>query len=102
MVEEKRGEVARLCEKYGVERLELFGSASRDGERFDPGESDLDFVVSFEQREPKDLFGRYFGLAEELETLFGRKVDLVSAGALAKDHVFEESISEERLTIYAT
>jgi len=37
-----------LCERYGVERLELFGSAAR-GE-FDPAHSDLDFIVHMKER----------------------------------------------------
>ena len=82
LVEDRRAEVAKLCERYGVERLDLFGSAA--GEGFDPEESDLDFVVSFERRAPQDLFRRYFGLEEDLEALFGLGVDLVMEGALGK------------------
>ena len=37
-----------LCERYGVEKLELFGSAAR-GE-FDPAHSDLDFIVQMKGR----------------------------------------------------
>ena len=37
--------IQRLCEACGVLRLEIFGSATE--ERFDPGCSDLDFLVSF-------------------------------------------------------
>src|SRR5215218_6470571 len=48
-------------------RLDLFGSAAGDG--FDPEASDLDFVVSFERRDPPGLFDRYFGLKEDLEVL---------------------------------
>jgi uncharacterized protein len=51
IVEERRTEVAALCEKYGVKWLDLFGSAA--GEVFDPEASDLDFVVSFEERDPR-------------------------------------------------
>ena len=65
IVEDKRAEVAALCVKYGVKRLELFGSGAGDG--FDPEASDLDFVVSFERRDPPELFDRYFGLQEDLE-----------------------------------
>ena len=65
IVEDRRAEVAELCERYGVKRLDLFGSAAGDG--FDPEASDLDFVVSFERRDPPELFDRYFGLKEDLE-----------------------------------
>lgn len=98
LVEDKMTEVALLCEKYGVERLDLFGSAA--GEGFDPEKSDLDFVVSFERRDPPDLFGRYFGLEEDLEALFGRGVDLVMEGALGKSRRFAEGVGRSRVLLY--
>ncbi len=97
-VEDKRAEVAELCERYGVRRLDLFGSAAGDG--FDPEASDLDFVVSFERRDPQDLFGRYFGLEEDLEGLFGRNVDLVMEGALKKSRRFAANIEGSRVPLY--
>ncbi len=45
-VEEKRKDIQDLCERYGVIRLAIFGSAAR-GE-FDPATSDLDFLVLFD------------------------------------------------------
>jgi len=98
LVEDKRAEVAKLCQRYGVERLDLFGSAA--GEGFDPDRSDLDFVVSFERRDPPDLFRRYFGLEEDLEALFGREVDLVMEGALRKSRRFAEGMKGSRVPLY--
>jgi predicted nucleotidyltransferase len=100
LVADRLAEVGRLCERYGVERLDLFGSAVGDG--FDPEKSDLDFVVSFERRDPPELFDRYFGLKEDLEELFGRGVDLVTEGALGKDPGFARGISGNRETLYAS
>jgi uncharacterized protein len=100
IVEDRRAEVAVLCEKYGVKRLDLFGSAAGHG--FDPEASDLDFIVSFERRDPPELFDRYFGLNEDLEKLFGRRVDLVTEDALLKDPDFAEGISGERVSLYAS
>src|ERR671913_1514400 len=99
IVEERKMEVAALCERYGVKRLDLFGSAAGDG--FDPEASDLDFVVSFERRDPPELFDRYFGLKEDLEGLFGRGVDLVTEGALLKDADFAERLEGSRGFLYA-
>ena len=99
IVEDRRMEVAALCKEYGVKRLDLFGSAA--GEGFDHEASDLDFVVSFEERDPPNLFHRYFGLEEDLRDLFGRDVDLVMEGALLKDPAFAESISGTRVPLYA-
>lgn len=98
LVQDKRAEVAELCRRYGVERLDLFGSAG--GEGFDPDASDLDFVVSFERRDPPDLFGRYFGLEGDLEGLFGRKVDLVMEGALGKSRRFAANVEASRVPLY--
>lgn len=87
-----------ICERHGVGRLDLFGSAA--GESFDPGNSDLDFVVSFAPQDPPRLFDRYFGLKEDLGELFGREVDLVMEGAM-KNPYFARSVNESRIPLYA-
>lgn len=61
--------------RFGVRRLGLFGSVAR-GE--DTEQSDLDFLVEFESKS----FDSYMDLRDFLERLFGRRVDLVMAGAL--------------------
>lgn len=45
VVQDKVDAIADLCRKYGVVRLHIFGSATRDD--FRPGESDLDLLVDF-------------------------------------------------------
>lgn len=93
----KREAVSALCQRYGVARLDLFGSATSAS--FDPQRSDLDFLVEFDA-DSKHLFDRYFSLKEALELLFGRKVDLVSAGALKNPH-FISAVQQTRRTLYA-
>lgn len=100
IVEDRRAEVAALCERYGVRRLDVFGSAGGAGDGFDPERSDLDFVVSFERRDPPDLFRRYFGLEEDLRSLFGREVDLVMEGALGKSRRFARNVKGSRVPLY--
>jgi len=100
LVEDRGEEVGQICRRHGVKRLDLFGSAA--GEGFDDlGDSDLDFVVSFQRRNPPELFDRYFGLKEDLEELFGRGVDLVMEGAVGKNPQFAESVAETRVPLYA-
>ncbi len=103
LVESRRPRIAEICRRYGVRRLDLFGSATQtqDG-GFDPDRSDVDFVVLFEDREPPQLFDRYFGLKEDLEGLFGRGVDLVMEGALGKNPRFARSVEESRVPVYAS
>jgi predicted nucleotidyltransferase len=45
-VAEKQESLAALCRRFGVARLEVFGSAAR-GVDFDVSESDVDFLVEF-------------------------------------------------------
>jgi len=68
-------ELRVLCSRFRVRRLDLFGSAARGD--FDPEHSDFDFIVEFDQSAPQHPFDSYLGLKEGLETLLGRKVDLV-------------------------
>ncbi|MBN8507861.1 MAG: nucleotidyltransferase domain-containing protein [Burkholderiales bacterium] len=65
-----------LCRAHGVDRLEVFGSAA-DG-RFDPQRSDIDLIVSFVPDAPGSRAERYFALADALEQLLGRHVDLLT------------------------
>lgn len=60
---------------FGVRSLSLFGSYAR-GE--DTPESDLDFIVEFEQKS----FDSYMDLKLFLEELFRRPVDLVLADGI--------------------
>jgi predicted nucleotidyltransferase len=59
------GQIERLCQQYGVARLELIGSALSE-DTFDPALSDIDLLVEFEGNE--SLFARYIDLKLELET----------------------------------
>ncbi|MCC6211235.1 MAG: nucleotidyltransferase domain-containing protein [Burkholderiales bacterium] len=90
-------EIPDLCRRYGVSRLELFGSAA--GDAFDAQRSDLDFLVEFDADSSR-LFDRYFGLKESLEALYGRRIDLVSAGSLHNPY-FIKAINKSRRLVYA-
>lgn len=90
-------EIPDLCRRYGVARLELFGSATTDA--FDPERSDLDFLVEFDAN-PAGLFDRYFGLKESLEALYGRSVDLVTVASLRNPY-FIDAVNKTRRLVYA-
>ena len=98
LVEEKRDDLIRLCAKYRVRRLEIFGSAITN--RFDPRTSDLDFLVEFLPLQPGEYADAYFGLLEALRGLFQRNVDLVMTGAI-RNRYFLESINRSRTVLYA-
>ena len=91
-------EVRALCEKYSVKRLTIFGSAVKG--TFDPERSDLDFVVElFPRKDPIAEGHAYLDLQEELETLFGRTVDLVSLRDVKNPYV-AASIRRAQFQLY--
>ena len=65
--------LSAFCRKWRVRELSLFGSALRDD--FGP-QSDVDILVTFESGVRLEL-SDFLEMKEELETLYGRPVDLV-------------------------
>ena len=63
---------AKLKRKFFVSSIGLFGSVVRDD--FSTEKSDIDIIVDFS----KPVGVEFIDLAEYLETIFQRKVDLVS------------------------
>jgi uncharacterized protein len=89
--------IARACEKYGVRRLRIFGSALTD--HFDPETSDVDFLIDFLPGRG-GYFHDYFDLKSELERIVGQQVDLVDAGAI-KNPYFAKSAFSSAQDVYA-
>jgi predicted nucleotidyltransferase len=98
LLESKRQQIAALCQRYRVRRLEVFGSAS--SEHFDPQSSDVDFLVDFYPLTPGESADAYFGLREALESLLGRSVDLVMVRAITNRY-FLKAIEGAREVLYA-
>ena len=99
VIKEKREAVAEHCRRLNVRRLDVFGSAANG--TFDPAKSDIDFLVEFGGLDRPGLLKRYLDLAESLEALFDRKVDLVMADGLAKNPRFQANVEEEMEAVYA-
>ena len=93
----RAADLAILCRRFGVSRLDLFGSAAAGVARPD---SDLDFLVDFGDRQSTGYADAYFGLLEELEALFGRHVDLVVASGI-RNPFFRESVERTKTLLYA-
>jgi predicted nucleotidyltransferase len=99
LIENHQPQLTDLCRRYGVRRLELFGSAATDA--FDPKRSDVDFVVEFlPDRHLGPWLRDYFALQKELTQLFGRPVDLVMANAARNAH-FHRELDRTRTLVYA-
>ncbi len=77
MVQFDRSRLAQICRRNDVTRLRIFGSASHGEERPD---SDIDLIVDFAS--PKGFF-ELIRLEDELETFFGRPVDVLTEPGLS-------------------
>ncbi len=90
-----RSRLTELCHSLSVKRLELVGSAAR--EDFHPESSDIDVLIEFEGNHA--LFDRYFELKFGLESIFGRKVDVIQSGAVRNPHL-RATLQQDRMPIY--
>lgn len=64
-----------LLDRYSVLRMGLFGSYATGKQT---ARSDIDFLVEFKQ----PTYDNFIGLSRELESLFGRKVEVLTPGGL--------------------
>jgi len=99
LLQQHEDAVRELCQRFQVQRLELFGSAAT-GAHFRDDDSDLDFLVEFQPLEAGRDADAYFGLLAALEDLFRRPVDLVMARAITNPY-FLESVNQTRTVLYA-
>ena len=100
LIELNMDKIYELCRKYKVKTLSVFGSILTD--RFNE-DSDIDLLVDFEPYDPDslefDYVTNYIDLAESLESLFGRKVDLVVESGL-RNKYFIANLNRTKQLIY--
>jgi hypothetical protein len=88
--------IIKLCEKYNVKTLSAFGSVTREDFNDD---SDIDFVVDFNETDPFKYTDLYFQLKEKLQKLLKRQVDLIEYRAI-KNKYFQKELEETKKLIY--
>jgi predicted nucleotidyltransferase len=75
LLKKNQEQLVRLCKRFEVRRLDLFGSAAR-GE-FDTATSDLDFLVLFQHDGILNAADQYLGLLMALEDSAARSIWLI-------------------------
>lgn len=96
LIRDNLEEITRLCRKYGVEYLDVFGSAVNGS--FDDNKSDIDFLVEFLDYGP-GVGERFLNLADDLEAFLGRPVDLITDRSI-KNRFFRQSVNRSRIPVY--
>lgn len=98
LIELNIAKILELCKKYKVKTLYVFGSilTSRFSDK-----SDIDLLVRFNKEDISilDYADNFFDFQFALETLFGRKVDLVCEDSI-KNPYFRQEIESKKQLIY--
>ena len=80
-----------IYKKFNVETLSVFGSVAQETAGAD---SDVDILVSYKETPG---FFEFLNLKEYLEAMLGRRVDLVTKGALKKQ--LRKQITEDAIRV---
>ena len=89
-------DVIKICKKYFISELSIFGSSIRDDFT---DKSDVDILVSFIINSKITLFD-IIELENEFKNILGREVDVVEKESL-KNPIRKNKILESREIIYA-
>jgi predicted nucleotidyltransferase len=96
-IEKYKDKLQRLCEKYDIKTMYLFGSATSSEFK---DSSDIDILISFKEIPFDKYTDNYFELHEELEKLFNRKVDFLTERSLSNPY-FIQSVEKTKKLLYA-
>jgi predicted nucleotidyltransferase len=96
LIEKHIDELKRLCNKYYVSELYVFGSVVND--KF-TDKSDIDFLVKFKGVNPYDYFDNYLDFKDALTKLFSKEIDLVEAQTI-KNPILKKSIDRNKIKLY--
>jgi predicted nucleotidyltransferase len=91
-------QIQDICIRYQVKNLYAFGSVTKAPD-FN-AINDIDLIVAFNQNiKIEDYADYYFDLADSLEELFGKKVDLMTEKPI-KNPFLKASIEKSKIKIY--
>ena len=98
IVTDRMDELKQLCKDYNVKSMYVFGSVCT--EVFHEN-SDIDFLIAFENLSIEQYTDNYFDLHYKLQDLFGRNIDLLTDQSLSNPY-FIKSLEQTKHLIYAT
>ncbi len=89
-------QIKNVCSRHQVKCLWAFGSVTQ--ETFSE-HSDVDLLVEFENVDLMDYADNYFDLQSAFESIFNRKVDLVTTNSLSNPY-FIRAIERQKMLLY--
>ncbi|MBK8683259.1 MAG: nucleotidyltransferase domain-containing protein [Bacteroidetes bacterium] len=96
VIESNIESIRKLCNTHYVETMYVFGSSINANFN---DESDVDFLVKFKDIELENYFDNYMDFKLKLESLVGRKVDLLEEQTL-KNPILIQSINRSKERVY--
>lgn len=100
MLKIPQAQIADFCRRWQITEFAIFGSALRDDFRPD---SDIDVLVTFAPEATWTLLD-HVTMQDELETIFGRKVDLLSRRGVerSRNYLRRQAILDSAEVVYAS
>lgn len=97
LIKEKYPDFVELCRIHKVDKFYAFGSSITD--HFNPQTSDIDVIVKVDIEDPADRGEALLSLWNKLETLFNRKVDLLTEESIRNPYL-KSNIDRTKKLIY--
>lgn len=94
IIKKLKQELPFLKDKFGIRKIGIFGSFAKGLNRKD---SDIDIIVEFE----KPIGLAFIDLADYIENLFGKKVDLLTPEGIRSIRIKKVALDIEKSIIYA-
>jgi uncharacterized protein len=88
--------IKELCKEHRVKNFSVFGSVLTDNFS---SNSDIDFVVDFDENDPIKYTDLYFQLKDKLEQILKRQIDLIEERGI-KNSFFRKEIDKSKVMIY--
>jgi len=97
IIAEHKQEILKLCIKYNVLQLFVFGSIAKGNYSEN---SDIDFMVYFKPDISLENYAdNFFDFIHELESVFNRKIDMISGKAM-KNPYFIAEVEQTKKLVY--
>ncbi len=97
IIQDNMSKIKAVCKSHMVKSLYLFGSAATDNEFNE--DSDIDLLVTYVSTTLDNYAKNYFTMADSLEEVFHRHVDLITTESLSNPYFIQE-LDKSKVLLY--